>query len=458
MHYRGFVPEKLNEYGKLIYDEFCNYGLLDDENDRYTAAEAVAELIYGQDYEDAFIDAVVLELFNNGSGIDNYFKETKYTLVPASQVPDEGYIVGNGVILRKIDGEVFSYVLKESLLPSETMEIAGIIAEYLSQNCKYDLYPKTTPNTTAMQDFLFGSKEGYCVQFATAGTLILRRLGVESRYVEGYVATDFGRNHSYTHGHSYVTTVRDENAHAWTEMWISGIGWVPYEMTPSFDGLLEGETSEIITETESDTTTEETTEYDDTTDNVTDNTDITTEVTTDDEPVTLPVTTDTAEKNTESGGISGRAVITAVIIVFAVGLVGFAVYYVVSVNKKAEQRRKKLYESAMNCENLNLSERKLVGAALTEELASVLAAYRISVKDGEQPSQFGKRLDNEMSSMGLSHLPSSFVCAMSSQIYAGVMTADEIKTACASLIELRNKAKKEIGLLRYVVYKIKRIF
>lgn len=461
MKYKGYVPEKLNARALQLYENYGNGGL-QEEALRFAFYENAVQLVYGKDYEDVFIDQAVLELFENGSGIAGYFDEKLYIHATASQIPEEGYVMKNGIILRKDDdGNVYSYTFKENYKPSEIFAIAKIVADYLDENCKYDLSPRTSTGASAMQDFLFKSQEGYCVQFATAGTLMLRRLGVETRYAEGYVATDFVRNPAYEHGHGYKTTVYDRNAHAWTEIWISGIGWVPYEMTPPFDGMLGEEGGEIATEPETDITTDITTDTP-ITDPITDTTDEITDSATDettDDITSPPITTDKDEPITEDrGGISKKTVIIAVIIAAAVGALGFTAYYLISQDKKHKKKRKMLYEAAMSCDGLNTAEREKLGADLTSELAGVLEAYRLFVNNGEQPSEFGKRLDVEMSSMGLSSLPSSFVNAMSSQIYAGIMSADEIKIVARALIDLRLMAKKELGLFKYVIYRMKKVF
>ena len=56
--------------------------------------------------------------------------------------------------------------------------------------------------------FLNESDTGYCVHFATAGTLMLRALGIPARYVTGYYATAYANQ---------TVTVTTDNAHAWVE-------------------------------------------------------------------------------------------------------------------------------------------------------------------------------------------------------------------------------------------------
>lgn len=72
--------------------------------------------------------------------------------------------------------------------------------------------------------FLNESDTGYCVHFATAGTLMLRALGIPARYVTGYYATAYANQ---------TVTVTTDNAHAWVEYYSDTAGWIPLECTPS---------------------------------------------------------------------------------------------------------------------------------------------------------------------------------------------------------------------------------
>lgn len=75
------------------------------------------------------------------------------------------------------------------------------------------------------------SKEGYSVHYATAAVLMLRYCGVPARYVEGYVISEEEASKFKAEESILVT---DENAHAWAEYYLDGIGWIPFEVTPGY--------------------------------------------------------------------------------------------------------------------------------------------------------------------------------------------------------------------------------
>jgi len=86
-------------------------------------------------------------------------------------------------------------------------------------------YDESPPHTTGppLVAFLTRTKAGYCQHFAGAMAAMLRTLGIPSRVAVGFTS---GENQ---HGTWVVT---DHDAHAWVEVWFSGLGWIPFDPTP----------------------------------------------------------------------------------------------------------------------------------------------------------------------------------------------------------------------------------
>jgi transglutaminase-like putative cysteine protease len=78
--------------------------------------------------------------------------------------------------------------------------------------------------------FLFDAKIGYCEQFATAETLMLRSLGIPARLATGYSTGDYDPVLDQS-------VVRERDAHAWVEVMFPGHGWVPVDPSPGFSPL-----------------------------------------------------------------------------------------------------------------------------------------------------------------------------------------------------------------------------
>lgn len=150
--------------------------------------------------------------YNNSAEAENYktFVYDTYLEIPRK----------TQIELRRIaDQEGF---LDSELTVSEKIEM---VKNYISNSKTYSL---KTPKMPSGKDFatwfLNESDTGYCVHFATAGTLMLRALGIPARYVTGYYATAYANQ---------TVTVTTDNAHAWVEYYSDTAGWIPLECTPS---------------------------------------------------------------------------------------------------------------------------------------------------------------------------------------------------------------------------------
>lgn len=108
------------------------------------------------------------------------------------------------------------------------------IKDIICYNTKYSQKLKPVPQgQDYIEYFLFKQKKGYCEHYATAGTLLLRLKGIPARYVSGYFIRpyEFRLEHDKSGNEKYVSYVEDYNAHAWTEVYKEGFGWIPFDMT-----------------------------------------------------------------------------------------------------------------------------------------------------------------------------------------------------------------------------------
>lgn len=91
----------------------------------------------------------------------------------------------------------------------------------------YDLQTAPSSSGSALSDFLFRGKRGYCEQFASAMGVLLRSNGIPARVAVGFTS-------GYREGPDRVITTED--AHAWVEAFFPGAGWVTFDPTPLRDG------------------------------------------------------------------------------------------------------------------------------------------------------------------------------------------------------------------------------
>lgn len=110
--------------------------------------------------------------------------------------------------------------------PQNTYQgLANLVMSYLNDHAEYSLLPGKTPEgRDFITHFLFSQQKGYCVHFATTATMLFRMAGVPARYVEGYCVEGLQAG--------VTTLIEDDKAHAWCEIYVSGFGWVPVDVTP----------------------------------------------------------------------------------------------------------------------------------------------------------------------------------------------------------------------------------
>lgn len=111
-----------------------------------------------------------------------------------------------------------------TLLPEDR---AAAIRDYLAEHFHYTLDVTTPPDDIDFVSYFLNSGEGYCTYFGSALTVLLREAGIPARYVEGFVVP------AVALGESPVRELSGRQAHAWTEVWFDGVGWVPLDATPS---------------------------------------------------------------------------------------------------------------------------------------------------------------------------------------------------------------------------------
>jgi transglutaminase-like putative cysteine protease len=105
--------------------------------------------------------------------------------------------------------------------PEEITEAA--LALFRTQNFFYTLRPPLL-GQDAMDQFLFISRRGFCEHYASAFVFLMRAAGVPARVVTGYQGGELNPVDGFL-------TVRQSDAHAWAEIWLSGKGWVRVDPT-----------------------------------------------------------------------------------------------------------------------------------------------------------------------------------------------------------------------------------
>lgn len=87
----------------------------------------------------------------------------------------------------------------------------------------YTLDPPPLARDTA-DDFLFTTRAGYCEHYSSTFTILMRAAGIPARVVTGYQGGWYNESGEYL-------LVRQSDAHAWSEVWIEGEGWLRVDPT-----------------------------------------------------------------------------------------------------------------------------------------------------------------------------------------------------------------------------------
>ncbi|MCA9538100.1 MAG: transglutaminase domain-containing protein [Myxococcales bacterium] len=74
--------------------------------------------------------------------------------------------------------------------------------------------------------FLFGSMRGYCVHFAHSAANLFRSQGIAARVAVGYAVDNNAR------GAGSAVLILGDRAHAWPEIHLEGVGWMPFDVYP----------------------------------------------------------------------------------------------------------------------------------------------------------------------------------------------------------------------------------
>ena len=117
-----------------------------------------------------------------------------------------------------------------------TVQAKREIAQLLPELMEYKENVLTSSGERGFLSYVLEvSKTGYSVHYATLATLMLRYCGIPARYVEGYLVTP-SQAEALADGETLTLTQR--NTHAWTEYYLDGVGWVPFDATPGYTDIL----------------------------------------------------------------------------------------------------------------------------------------------------------------------------------------------------------------------------
>ena len=95
--------------------------------------------------------------------------------------------------------------------------------DFYHQSFSYSLQPPAL-SEQRVDNFLFGTRSGFCEHFARSFVFLMRAAGIPARVVVGYMGGEIHEQDQYV-------VVRQYDAHAWAEVWFPDAGWVRVDPT-----------------------------------------------------------------------------------------------------------------------------------------------------------------------------------------------------------------------------------
>ena len=101
--------------------------------------------------------------------------------------------------------------------------ISNVLNYFATQDFYYSRTPPLLYNNP-VDEFLFDTKRGYCEHYASSFTVLMRLAGIPARIVTGYQGGEINPIDNYM-------TIRQSDAHAWSEVFLGNKGWVRVDPT-----------------------------------------------------------------------------------------------------------------------------------------------------------------------------------------------------------------------------------
>ena len=213
-----------------------NSGMAETEEVSIELAGADNRLLYLPYYTAVDFDS---DAYANGSGREYSVTHMVYedsfralSLPPELRDVELAYrqfVHGSYLALPESTRAALLDIAEENALKSEdVLESVSLVAEFVRNSAVYNIDTQPYPSDDYAVYLLTEGTEGYCVHFATAAAAMYRALGIPARLVSGVLAEAVADT---------PVEIRRLNEHAWVEVYLDGIGWLPVEVTP---GTLDG--------------------------------------------------------------------------------------------------------------------------------------------------------------------------------------------------------------------------
>jgi transglutaminase-like putative cysteine protease len=130
---------------------------------------------------------------------------------------------------KQLDPRIAALAKKITANASTMYDKTVALEKYLRENYAYDVRVQRPQKEDGVAWFFFDNpnKNGHCNYFASAMAVMARSLGIPARVVAGYTN---GTLDAKSNQH----VIRGKDAHAWTQVYFAGYGWINFEPSRSF--------------------------------------------------------------------------------------------------------------------------------------------------------------------------------------------------------------------------------
>jgi hypothetical protein len=117
--------------------------------------------------------------------------------------------------------EIEKLIFKNGRPENESERFIAVENFFKARQFEYTLNP---PAYNSLEDFILYGKAGYCSHFAAAFAYMARVAELPSRIISGYQGGEFNP-------FDQTIIVREQDAHAWVEIYFKDKGWIKYDPT-----------------------------------------------------------------------------------------------------------------------------------------------------------------------------------------------------------------------------------
>jgi transglutaminase-like putative cysteine protease len=147
-------------------------------------------------------------------------------LIPERPEPPPDKVRATALQLPRLDPRIGILATEATRHEKHPYRKALALETYLRNNYDYSLEMRASgKDADPIAAFLFDVRKGHCEYFASAMTVMLRKLGIPARIVNGFRSGEYNDI-----GNDWI--VRQYDAHSWVEAYFAPYGWVEFDPTP----------------------------------------------------------------------------------------------------------------------------------------------------------------------------------------------------------------------------------